>query len=104
MFGQLAGLLRPKSAGHPREEAIIPAADLPSTSLPIFVHVHVPKCGGTSINVLLERWFREGFERWYSGLPDHAWSITEMETFVAGRPDLRCLSSHDIREFPPALN
>lgn len=73
------------------------------TALPVFVHVHVPKCGGTTVNLLLERWFGKGFERWYSSIPERIWSLSEMETFVAARPHLRCFASHEIREFPQVL-
>ena len=71
--------------------------------MPVFVHVHVPKCGGTTLNLLLERWFGKGFERWYSRIPERTWSLSEMETFVAARPHLRCFASHELREFPQVL-
>jgi hypothetical protein len=51
----------------------------------------------------LERWFGKGFERWYSKIPEHTWSISEMEAFVAARPHLRCFASHEVREFPQVL-
>jgi hypothetical protein len=55
------------------------------------------------VNVLLERWFGKGFERWYSKAPERIWSLSEMETFVAARPHLRCFASHEVREFPQVL-
>jgi hypothetical protein len=91
---------RAELSGH---EAGLAMAAQPKTSLPVFVHVHVPKCGGTTVNVLLERWFGKGYECWYSKIPEHAWSLSEMEAFVAARPYLRCFASHEVREFPQVL-
>jgi hypothetical protein len=67
---------------------------------PVFFHVHIPKCGGSSLNVLLERWFNGRFAYCYSSHADHILSIREMTEFVDQNPSVNCVASHAIRAFP----
>jgi hypothetical protein len=71
--------------------------------VPLFVHVHVPKTAGTSLNRLLERWFGERHVNHYDPRPNHCYTIPELEQFVAQRPEMLSLASHSFRLFPPFL-
>jgi hypothetical protein len=73
-------------------------------SRPLFVHVHVPKCGGTSLNILLEKWFGAAFRYCYGSDPEKTLSIEEMEGFVRANQSIDCFASHDIRHFPSTIN
>lgn len=73
-------------------------------SRPLFVHVHVPKCGGTSLNILLEKWFGAGFRYCYGSDPNKTLSLEEMEEFVRVNQPIDCFASHDIRHFPSTIN
>jgi hypothetical protein len=70
---------------------------------PIFVHVHVPKCGGTSLNKLLSVWFN-GLMQWiYFPDPKRILTVNEMEDFVRRNQNVDCITSHHIRLFPPVI-
>jgi hypothetical protein len=75
-----------------------------SPASPIFFHVHVPKCGGSSLNVLLERCFKDRFAYLYNDEPEHILSVEEIGDFVARNPTVDCIASHGIRVFPPLVN
>jgi hypothetical protein len=70
---------------------------------PLFVHVHVPKCAGTSFNHLLQRSFGTGFMGAYTNAAASSYSLAELDALVRGKPWLRCIASHSIRRFPRPL-
>ena len=70
---------------------------------PIFVHAHVPKTGGTSLNQLLCTWF-EGRMKWMEFAdPMRMFTQEEMEDCVSKNPHLDCITSHHFRVFPPVI-
>jgi len=70
---------------------------------PIFIHVHVPKSGGTSLNKLLCAWFNGRME--WINFPDPKRILTqnEMEDFVRQNRNIDCITSHHVRLFPPVI-
>jgi hypothetical protein len=70
---------------------------------PLFVHVHVPKCGGTSLNTLLNAWFNGRMQWIYFPDPKRVLTQNEMEDFVRQNQDVDCISSHHLRLFPPVI-
>jgi len=70
---------------------------------PIFIHVHVPKCGGTSLNKLLNAWFNGGMEWIYFPDPKRILTVNEMEDLVRRNPNINCITSHHVRLFPPVI-
>ena len=73
------------------------------TTRPIFVHAHVPKSGGTSLNKLLYNWF-QGRMRWmHFADPTRMFTQQEMDDYVAKNAELDCITSHHFRVFPPVI-
>jgi hypothetical protein len=70
---------------------------------PLIVHVHVPKTGGTSFRSMLENQFGPDHANLYVDDTFFVYSEREIEAFVAARPELRSLSSHFIRTYPPRI-
>jgi hypothetical protein len=66
----------------------------------LFCHIHVSKTGGTSLNLLLERWFPAGFEVLDHPDPKYVLETEALGEYLAQRPDLRCISTHHLRMFP----
>ena len=72
-------------------------------SLPLFCHAHVPKTGGTSLNALLAEWFPLEFEVIHHPDPTYVLSIDQLESHLARRPELRCISTHNLRSYPSLI-
>jgi hypothetical protein len=70
---------------------------------PLFIHVHLPRSAGTSLNSLLEQWFEDHFLHWYDPDPNRIYSIEEIEQKVLSVSKLRCVASHSIRTYPPSI-
>jgi hypothetical protein len=71
---------------------------------PLFCHVHVPKTGGTTLNVLLERWFFGRFQVLHDPDPNFVLGINQLASHLARNPTLQCISTHYLRSFPAAIN
>jgi hypothetical protein len=71
--------------------------------VPLIVHIHVPKTGGTSFRSMLENRFGPDHANLYVDNAFFVYSEMEIEAFVAARPSLRSLSSHFIRTYPPRI-
>jgi hypothetical protein len=72
-------------------------------SKPIFIHVHVPKSGGTSLNTLLNTWFKGRMQWIYFSDPKRVLTQKEMEDVVRQNRNIDCITSHHIRLFPPII-
>lgn len=62
----------------------------------IFVHVHVPKCGGTTFQQILYRNFGPGFSRDGGLLEDYQYNAGQFKKIMQAHPWLECYSSHKI--------
>jgi hypothetical protein len=70
---------------------------------PLFVHIHIPKTGGTSLNLLFEEWFGPGFRRLYYPDPHYVLPHAALETLIRNEPSIQCVASHSIRNFPSTI-
>ena len=73
------------------------------SSRPLFVHVHIPKCAGTSFNALLRESFGSAHADVYSPQPDSAYETAYLDELVTTRPNLISIASHSIRRYPRTL-
>ncbi|NOX62625.1 MAG: sulfotransferase family protein [Chloroflexi bacterium] len=69
----------------------------------IFIHVHIPKNGGTTFNRVLDRVYGRAFVKVYSHVPGEFFSSDKIADLVLSHPHMRCLASHSIRAPLPAL-
>ncbi len=70
---------------------------------PLLVHVHIPKCAGTSFNQILLDSFGDRYVPMYSTQPGSCFSIAELERRIAPLPNALAISSHSIRLFPERI-
>jgi hypothetical protein len=84
------------------QQALLPKTAM-SVKQPLFVHVHVPKTAGTSLNLLLQSWFKERHHTLYATSPTHVYTEAELHDWVDKHPEILSLASHSIRIFPPFL-
>src|SRR3984957_17969557 len=91
--------VRHKSSGSPLNGMSNP--DL--ATRPVFVHVHVPKSGGTSLNQLLNHWFRGRIQWMQFSDPTRMFTQGEMDDYVWRNSQVDCITSHHFRVFPPVI-
>jgi hypothetical protein len=76
------------------------ASPVPVASEPILAHIHVPKCAGTSLRILLERHFGARYMRLYVDDTYFVYGRESLRTYLRHDPNVRGFSSHHVREFP----
>lgn len=69
----------------------------------LFCHVHVSKTGGTSLNLLLERWFPGAFEVLHDPDPNFVVGIETIAHRLAQEPFLCCIATHHLKTFPSTI-
>jgi len=74
-----------------------------SATRPLFVHAHVPKSGGTSVNKLLHNWLRDRMQWMHFSDPIRMLTRAEMDEYVSKNPEIDCITSHHFRVFPPII-
>lgn len=82
------------------------AAAEPVTRIPLdamFVHVHVPKCGGTSFRNLLRHWFRDGHRNLHVDRTSFTYEPDVLARTIASDSRILSISSHFIRLFPAVI-
>ena len=67
---------------------------------PLLVHVHIPKCAGTSFNNLLELSFGAGHIDGYLPGQSPVFSNDEFAERVVATPQAQSIASHSIRRYP----
>jgi len=70
---------------------------------PLLVHVHIPKCAGTSFQRLLQMSFEDRHCDYYPEDQSRCLTREELVRLVSGSPGMASLSSHSIRLFPPVV-
>ena len=65
----------------------------------LLVHVHIPKCGGTSLWMWLAAAHPDGHGNLYPDLANYAYTEDELRRLRVDDPRLRSMSSHNIRTF-----
>ena len=70
---------------------------------PLLVHVHIPKCAGTSFRSLLQTSFGDRHCDYYPWDQSVCLTRDQLLQFVLDRPEMVSLSSHVVRLFPPII-
>jgi hypothetical protein len=70
------------------------------SAVPVFAHIHVPKCAGTSFRVLLERHFGPRHLRLYVNDTYFVYGDEALRNYLLQDPEIRGFSSHHVRSFP----
>lgn len=73
------------------------------SSHPLFVHVHIHKCAGTTFNELIRKAFAPRHLDAYIADPFHTYQPTELDDLVRKWPAVRSIASHSIRIFPERI-
>jgi len=68
---------------------------------PVFVHVHLPKCAGTSLRTHLQRSFGCGHRNLYPERHSFVFDDDSLWKDALAETTVRSISSHFIRRFPP---
>jgi hypothetical protein len=67
---------------------------------PVLAHIHVPKCAGTSLRALLERYFGPRHVGLYVNDTYFAYGDEALRSYLLQDPEIRGFSSHHVRVFP----
>ena len=67
-----------------------------TTQRTTWLHVHVPKAGGSTLRQLMNRNFREGYYNSNSLLETKQYSPSEVAEIVVAHPWVKCLSDHKL--------
>jgi hypothetical protein len=67
---------------------------------PVWAHIHVPKCAGTSFRVLLETYFGPRHLGLYVNDTYFVYGDETIRGYLLQSPDVRGFSSHHVRSFP----
>ncbi len=62
----------------------------------IFVHLHIPKCGGSTVVNLLSRNFGSGLGNTNSILNDYQYDAAQIARIIDHYPHLKCLTGHKL--------
>ncbi len=75
----------------------------PETKDLFFVHVHIPKTGGSTFNTVLNKCFGDTHEAFAGRIIHHLPYLTnnQVEGFIRKHPGMNCLSSHIVRATLP---
>jgi len=68
----------------------------------VIAHIHVPKCGGTSVRMMMAKYFGAGHLSLYDDDTLFIYSEAQLADYLRA-PSVRAFSSHFVREFPPAV-
>ncbi|MEZ5003153.1 MAG: sulfotransferase family 2 domain-containing protein [Chitinophagales bacterium] len=62
----------------------------------VYIHLHIPKCGGSTVLDLLKRNFRQSLMTTNSILNNYHYSANQISQIIDNYPRLRCLTGHKI--------
>lgn len=69
----------------------------------LYVHYHIPKTAGTSLNQCLLEWFGHGYLPMYHAVPGYSYSKSELDSAIYDNPEADCISSHSIGKYYPQI-
>jgi hypothetical protein len=70
------------------------------TAAPVIAHIHVPKCAGTSLRILFQRYFKARHLPLYVDDTYFVYPLETLRSYLLRNPDLAGFSSHHMRTFP----
>jgi len=62
----------------------------------IFAHLHIPKCGGTTVADVLSRNFGAGLSTTNSILNDYQYNAAQIARIIDSHPQLKCITGHKL--------
>ena len=62
----------------------------------IFIHIHIPKCGGTTVRDFLKRNFKSDLGTTTGILNDYQYNSKQVQRILELHPNLRCLTGHKL--------
>ena len=80
------------------------ATTLPISQDPILVHVHIPKCAGTSLGAVLRASFPGRHLDVYAPFTDLVYTPDQLSRLLRDNPQLVSIASHAIRVYPSLIN
>jgi len=88
-------------AGNPEPSRFFAFAKTPAEQAPpVWAHIHVPKCAGTSFRVLLETYFGPRHLGLYVNDTYFVYGDETIRSYLLQSPEIRGFSSHHVRSFP----
>ena len=76
-----------------------------NTQRSVWIHIHIPKSGGSTFNSILKRNFGRGFKANYSLLDNYSYSQQQVKRIIDVHQDLTCLADHKVStDLPFHLN
>lgn len=69
----------------------------------LYVHYHIPKTAGTSLNKCLLEWFGPGYLPLYHDVPGYSYSKSDLDSAIYDNPEADCISSHSIGKYYPQI-
>ena len=110
VFEQIRQAFRECSAPEVKLESIAPpgggrrifafAETLVAETTPVLAHIHVPKCAGTSLRGLLERYFGPRHLTLYVNDTYFVYGDEALRSYLLQDGEIRGFSSHHVRVFP----
>ncbi|HTQ57236.1 MAG TPA: sulfotransferase family 2 domain-containing protein [Bryobacteraceae bacterium] len=75
----------------------------PANPVPVLAHIHVPKCAGTSLRILLEHRHGPHHLALYVDDTYFVYNLETLRNYLLRDPRIAGFSSHHVRTFPPWL-
>ncbi|MGA2132398.1 MAG: sulfotransferase family 2 domain-containing protein [Bryobacteraceae bacterium] len=72
----------------------------PAEPVPVLAHIHVPKCAGTSLRAVLERYYGPHYLRLYVDDTYFVYGLETLRNYLLRDPRIAGFSSHHVRTFP----
>ena len=108
--GQIRQAFRQCSAPEVKLESIAPPGGMPrifafaktrvAEAAPVLAHIHVPKCAGTSVRILLETYFGPRHLDLYVNDTYFVYGDEALRSYLLQAPEIQGFSSHHVRRFP----
>jgi len=77
--------------------------DQESFFTPVLIHVHIPKCAGSTLKRLLSLSFGDRHIDVYDQNPDFVLEPDELVRLLQNQPQIVSIATHSLRTFPPLL-
>jgi len=62
----------------------------------VFIHIHIPKCGGTTVSAILTKSFGDGLYSVNSIFNEYLYTANQVNRIISLYPNLKCLTGHKL--------